>query len=147
MLAKIESAKIIASDLNAHNNELQKDRNTLLRMCIIDAGYATIVNEVRKMYRALEPGQCENLNEDFVQVLAEKPIELIKCALMLALGYIDSATSFAESCGGGGASSDMKWGKDPDEDDRKFAYRCLMNANRMLRPSGATRSSAYRRGR
>ena len=140
LLRKIESAKVTASNLATQNTAMEKDRNTLLRMRIIDSGYATIVNEVRKMYRMLTPEQRSTLNNDFVETLAEKPIELIKCALMLALGYIDSATSFAESCGGGGTTSDSKWGKDPDEDDRKYAYRCLMNANRMLRPAGVRQS-------
>lgn len=46
--------------------------------------------------------------------------------MRLFLGYLDGATQFAQSCGGGSASSDLPWDRNPDEDDRRFAYRCMM---------------------
>ena len=54
------------------------------------------------------------------------------------LGYIDQATTFAEGQGGGGGgNNDMKWGRNDDEDDRRWAHRCLAMANRMMRPKGS----------
>lgn len=50
---------------------------------------------------------------------------------------LDGATQFAQSCGGGSASSDLSWGRNPDEADRRFAYRGMMQASRMLRPGCA----------
>ena len=35
--------------------------------------------------------------------------------------------------GGGGTSSDLPWGRNPDEDDSHFTYRCMMQAHKMLR--------------
>jgi hypothetical protein len=55
--------------------------------------------------------------------------------MYLFLGYLDGATRFAQSCGGGGTSSDLPWGRNPDEDDRRLAYGCMMQAHRMMRPS------------
>ena len=46
---------------------------------------------------------------------------ILKCAMYLFLGYLDGATQFAQSCGGGGTSSDLPWGRNPDEEDRRFA--------------------------
>lgn len=55
-------------------------------------------------------------------------------ALLLFVGYFDAATSISESCGGGGSSPQSGWGKDDDEDDLKFARRCLRMAQEMCKP-------------
>ena len=57
----------------------------------------------------------------------------------------DGATQFAQSCGGGGASSDLPWGRNPDEDDRRFAYRCMMQAHKILKPALPKRGMSGRR--
>lgn len=41
---------------------------------------------------------------------------IINCAMLLSLGYINEATTYAESCGGGG-SPGSGWGRDKDEDN------------------------------
>ena len=50
------------------------------------------------------------------------------CAMYLFLGYLDGATQFAQSCGGGGGDSSLPWGRNPDEDDRRFAYKMLKSS-------------------
>ena len=45
-----------------------------------------------------------------VQSIAERGTEIMHCATMLFLGMVDDATTFAESHGGGGGGSDLKWG-------------------------------------
>ena len=60
----------------------------------------------------------------------------MQCATMLFLGYIDQATTFAEGHGGGGGGSDVKWGRDDEEDNRQWARRCLAMAYKMMKPSG-----------
>ena len=67
--------------------------------------------------------------------IAEQPNEILKCAMDLFLGYLDGATQFAQSCGGGGGDTSLAWGRKDDEDDRRFAYRCMMQAHKMLKPS------------
>ena len=55
-------------------------------------------------------------------------------ALLLFAEYLDGATSMAASGGGGGGGSDMNgWGKDKDEDEREWARRCALMANRLCR--------------
>lgn len=61
--------------------------------------------------------------------------EPLKRAMYLFLGYFDGATQFAQSCGGGGGDTSLPWGRKDDEDDRPFAYRCLMQPHKMLKPT------------
>lgn len=62
------------------------------------------------------------------------PNEILKCAMYLFAGYLDGAIQFAKGSGGGGSASDLPWGRDPNEDDHRFAYRCMMQAHKMLKP-------------
>lgn len=57
---------------------------------------------------------------------------ILKTALLLFAGYVDGATTFAENCGGGGgASHDNDWGRDPKEDDIRWARRCFHHAHEL----------------
>jgi hypothetical protein len=60
--------------------------------------------------------------------------KFIQCATALFFGYVDGATTIAENSGGGGPTSSSPWGRDEDEDDRKFMMRCLAQASQMMRP-------------
>ncbi len=82
---------------------------------------------------------------EFITAIAEQPNEILKCAMYLFLGYLDGATKFAQSCGGGGGDSSLPWGRNPDEDDRRFAYRCMMQAHKMLKQSQPKRGVVGRR--
>ncbi len=57
--------------------------------------------------------------------------DITNTAMLLFCGYIDAATSISESCGGGGNSNNLGWGRDKDEDDEKFARRCIGKAKTM----------------
>jgi hypothetical protein len=54
--------------------------------------------------------------------LAVHANKFIQCATSLFFGYVDGATTIAENCGGGGPTSSSPWGRDEDEDDRKYQY-------------------------
>ena len=59
--------------------------------------------------------------------------KIIYCAMYLYVGYINEATNFAESQGGGGG--DIKdWGRDKDEDEIEWIRRCLRQATKMMMP-------------
>ena len=59
--------------------------------------------------------------------------KIIYCAMYLYIGYVNEATNFAESQGGGG--SDTKdWGREKDEDEIEWIRRCLRQATRMIKP-------------
>ena len=77
--------------------------------------------------------------------IAEQPNEILKCAMYLFLGYLDGATRFARSCGGGRSDGSLLWGCNPDEDDRRFAYRYMMQAHKMLKLCKTKRGVGGRR--
>jgi hypothetical protein len=78
----------------------------------------------------------DNLNEESpLYQLAAHGMKFIQCATSLFFEYVDGATTIAENCGGGGASSSSPWGRDKDEDDQRFMMRCLAQAARMMRPT------------
>lgn len=58
--------------------------------------------------------------------------DIVRCAILLSVGLVDQATTFAEGHGGGG--SDMPWGRKDDEDERMWLMRCLMQGARMMHP-------------
>ena len=58
--------------------------------------------------------------------------KIIYCAMYLYIGYVNEATNFAESQGGGG--SDTKdWGREKDEDEIEWIRRCLRQATKMVK--------------
>ena len=60
-------------------------------------------------------------------------MDFINCAMYVYLGYVNEATNFAESQGGGG--SDTKdWGREKDEDEIEWIRRCLRQATKMMKP-------------
>ena len=77
--------------------------------------------------------QREILNESGYSDLMRNCYQIINCAMLLSLGYIREATTYAESCGGG-SSPDSGWGRDKDEDDDHWWRRCIAVSAAMMRP-------------
>ncbi len=70
--------------------------------------------------------------------------DITNTAMLLFCGYIDAATAMSESCGGGGNSNSQGWGRDKDENDEKFARRCIGKAKSMhTRKRGLHRWSLF----
>lgn len=65
--------------------------------------------------------------------------DALRIGMLLFAGYLDGATSMAESCGGGGSPT-SGWGKDKDEDELEWARRCAREAHRMLHSPAPRRS-------
>ena len=116
-------------------HEFTEKNQEQVRMRLTDAVFARMVVDVRSLLEAMPSEQKAGIDGEFLTAIVEQPNEILKCAMYLFLGYLDGATQFAQSCGGGGTSSDLPWGRNPDEDDRRFAYRCMMQAHRMMKPS------------
>lgn len=51
---------------------------------------------------------------------------------LLYISYINEATNFVESLGGGIDTKD--WGYEKDEDEIEWIRRCLRQATRMVKP-------------
>ena len=60
--------------------------------------------------------------------------DVLKTAILLFAEYIDAATTIAAQSGGGGGGATLGWGRDKDENELSWAYRCAMMANRLCRP-------------
>ena len=103
---------------------------------IKDAMLESMVSDYQQRSPALSASDQQLFDDSTLQSISEKGNEVMQCATMLFLGYIDQATTFAEGHGGGGGGSDVKWGRDDDEDNRQWARRCLAMANKMMKPSG-----------
>lgn len=126
-------------------HEFTEKNQEQVRMRLTDAVFARMVVDMRSMIESMPLELKADLDGEFLTTIAEQPNEILKCAMYLFLGYLDGATQFAQSCGGGGTSSDLPWGRNPDEDDRRFAYRCMIQAHKMLKPSQPKRWMGDRR--
>ena len=76
--------------------------------------------------------QQEILNESGYSDLMRNSNSIINCAMLLSLGYIHEATTYAESCGG---SLGSDWGRDKDEDDDHWWRKCIAVSAAMMRPA------------
>lgn len=120
---------------NAEKNfhEFTEKNQEQVRMRLTDAVFARMVVDVRSLLNAMPSELKARVDGEFLTAIAEQPNEILKCAMYLFLGYLDGATQFAQSCGGGGGDTSLPWGRKDDEDDRRFAYRCMMQAHKMLK--------------
>lgn len=69
------------------------------------------------------------------EAMATHATEMTAVACALFLGFVDQATQYAESTGGGGGPG-SGWGRKKDEDDMAFGRRCILLARNMLNPGG-----------
>lgn len=132
---EMESVRNHTSNLKKERDAALQDVQTQIRMRLTDAVFGKTFVELGKLIDHLTPEQKEAFGNEFLVHLAEKPAEILKCAMYLFAGYLDGAIQFAKGSGGGGASSDLPWGRDPNEEERKFAFRCMMQAHRMMKPA------------
>ena len=107
---------------------------------ICDTLLSEMLWNCRRLLPTLDYSQREIIDAPMIEAWANNGVALMKCAVMLFLGYADQATQIAESNGGGGvgSSSDLEWGRDPREDDRMWAIRCMHEALRLMRPTPRT---------
>lgn len=104
--------------------------------------------EIKKDYERMTQWLEENLTarqmDEFnsfmegsaLEDVAQRGEEIAGVAAALFLGYIDQATTFAQSSGGGGGGSSKGWGRKKDEDDEAFRKRCCFMGKHMMRPQG-----------
>ena len=107
--------EVAALEAQSHREQLEDFREAI-------SDYPFLEDKFNKLYEG-----------SFAEVLATKCTEVTAVASALFLGYVDQAIQFAESMGGGGASSD--WSRRKDEDDQAFGHRCMLMARNMLQPS------------
>ena len=112
-----------------------RDVHSKVDSLLKDAMLENMVNEFRDLSARMTGPERQMFDGTLVQSIAEQGKEVMHCATLLFLGMVDDATTFAEGHGGGGSSSDLKWGRDEDEDNRAWALRCMRMASRMMKPA------------
>ena len=114
-----------------YSHDVHSKVDTLLKDVLLE----NVVGEYRNMSAKMDASERQLFDGSLVQSVAEQGTEVMHCATMLFLGMVDDATTFAETHGGGSSGSDLKWGRDEDEDNRAWALRCMRMASRMMRPA------------
>lgn len=143
-LAKDKLAQLQAdmSDVKQRRDQLDAEANALAdtitdsrKAGVSDAMYNVLMEDFKHVMANADDDTIEQFDESLLMDFARRGNAIAQCAVMLLGGYVDQATEFAEGHGGGGGGSDMKWGRDPDEDDRRWARRCVRMANQMMKPA------------
>ena len=91
-----------------------------------------LINDFRKILPELNFSALEKVDGSLLMDLAEHANEILSMAALLYIGYVDQSTMVAEG-GGGGTSSDLSWGREEDEDDLKWARRCMYKARGLVK--------------
>lgn len=131
MDAIAERTETLKEEAYHYSQDVHSKVDTLLKDVLLE----DMVSEYRSASLQMGESERQLLDGSLMQSIAERGTEVMHCATMLFLGMVDDATTFAESHGGGGGGSDLKWGRDEDEDNRAWALRCMRMASRMMRPA------------
>ena len=135
MTAMKERTEELRQEAHRYSDTIRQGADTVLRNALLE----NMVSEFSERVARLSYEGKDVFDGSLLQAFAENGTEVMYCATLLFLGYVDDATTFAEGHGGGGSSSDLKWGRDDDEDERAWARRCMIKAARMMRPSSGKR--------
>ncbi|MDO5771237.1 MAG: MobV family relaxase [Bacteroidales bacterium] len=134
------SMESLTEEMREKTREVIKGAQGAAFTRISDTLLSEMLRGFRRLLPTLDTSQREMFDVPLVEAFAGNGLAMMKCAVMLFLGYADQATQIAESNGGGGggSSSDLEWGRDPREDDRMWALRCMHEALRLMRPTPRT---------
>lgn len=126
-----ERTEELRGEAYKYSREIHSNVDVLLKDVMLE----TLVGEHSARVAEMKPSEQVAFDGSLLQSLIEQGSEVMHCATLLFLGMVNDATTFAETHGGGGGKSDLKWGRDEDEDNRAWARRCMMMASRMMRPA------------
>ena len=126
-----ERTEELKGEAYKYSHDVHSKVDNLLKDVLLES----VVSEYQNASAQLGVSERQLFDDTLVQSISEQGAEVMHCATLLFLGMVDDATTFAETRGGGGGGSDLKWGRDDDEDDRAWALRCMRMASRMMRPA------------
>lgn len=126
-----ERTEELKGEAYKYSREIHSNVDVLLKDVMLE----TLVGEHSTRVAEMKPSEQTAFDGSLLQSLTEQGAEVMYCATLLFLGMVNDATTFAETHGGGGSKSDLKWGRDDDEDNRAWARRCMIMASRMMRPA------------
>lgn len=116
--------EVLGEDRDLRSVQLQRNMLAIFN--------SMLVSSLEPLASTLTDRQQEILNESGYSDLMRNCNQIINCAMLLSLGYIREATTYAESCGG---SPGYGWGRDKDEDEEHWWRRCIAVSAAMMRPA------------
>ena len=137
----INEAKARLAEMREEHREMLKSlgedndlKATAIQKNILWTYNKMLTNSIEPLIPSLSDCQQEILDESGYNDLTTNTDNIINCAMLLVLGYIREATTYAQSCGGG-SSPGTGWGRDKDEDDEHWWRRCIAQSAAMMRPA------------
>lgn len=137
----INEAKARLAEMREEHREMLKSlgedndlKATAIQKNILWTYNKMLTNSIEPLIPSLSDRQQEILDESGYNDLTTNTDNVINCAMLLVLGYIREATTYAQSCGGG-SSPGTGWGRDKDEDEEHWWRRCIAQSAAMMRPA------------
>lgn len=137
----INEAKARLEEMREEHREMLKSlgedndlKATAIQKNILWTYNKMLTNSIEPLIPSLSDLQQEILDGSGSNDLTTNTDNVINCAMLLVLGYIREATTYAQSCGGG-SSPGTGWGRDKDEDDEHWWRRCIAQSAAMMRPA------------
>ena len=137
----INEAKARLAEMREEHSEMLKSlgedndlKATAIQKNILWTYNKMLTNSIEPLIPSLSDRQQEILDDSGYNDLTTNTDNIINCAMLLVLGYIREATTYAQSCGGG-SSPGTGWGRDKDEDDEHWWRRCIAQSAAMMRPA------------
>ena len=145
----INEAKARLAEMRKEHREMLKSlgedndlKATAIQKNILWTYNKMLTNSIEPLIPSLTDRQQEILDESGYNDLTTNTGNIINCAMLLVLGYIREATTYAQSCGGG-SSPGTGWGRDKDEDDEHWWRRCIAQSAAMMRPATHKRKRGW----
>ena len=145
----INEAKARLAEMRDEHREMLKSlgedndlKATAIQKNILWTYNKMLTNSTEPLIPSLSDRQQEILDGLGYNDLTTNTDNVINCAMLLVLGYIREATTYAQSCGGG-SSPGTGWGRDKDEDDEHWWRRCIAQSAAMMRPATHKRKRGW----
>lgn len=141
-MEEYEKSQMLVKEKQEQLQELQKrlkmtnnDALKIAKGSVSSVMVETMANEFINLLPSLHEISADGLFEDtLLKDMAVYGNSLLICAWMLFNGYVDNATEFAQTHGGGGSEPELPWRRKEDEDDLRWAKRCLHQARKLMQP-------------
>jgi uncharacterized coiled-coil protein SlyX len=143
--AKVEEQNMRSDNLTVQAENAAMNLQQQIRFRLSDALLDQIMQDFRNLLPTMSMYERSQCSDTMLMDIAERGEHILACATFLFAGYVDGATKIAESHGGGGGGCSKDWGRNPDEDERAWALRCMQMACRMMKPAIGSSRGVRRR--
>lgn len=134
--AKLEEMAQEHSRLKTAIGNDKDQQSTAIQRSILSTYSKMLTSSIEPLLPTLSVHQREVLDNSGYTDLTSNGNHILNCAMLLALQYIEAATTYANSHGGGGTTNLSGWGRDKDEDDEHWWRRCIAQSAAMMHPKG-----------